>query len=137
MSTLLQAIVGGVPTLVDATSIARQVVTDTNGSTALSAGNLISATGGTIDKADAATGKFAIGYVLAAVLASASFSYYTDGTNTGASGLTKGADAFLGAAGAITTTPPEPSSGGGWQSVGKAVSTTSLAFHPGPGYTRA
>lgn len=137
MATLLQALIGGVPTLVDAASVARQVVVDTNGATPLVAGDFISATGGTIDKADAPTGKFAIGYVLAAVAATAAFSYYTDGLNTGVTGQTKGNDTFLGAAGAAVSTPPEPASGGGWQFLGKAPSTTSIAFVDGLGYTRA
>lgn len=137
MATLLQALVGGVPTLVDSSSVARSVVPDTNGLAALAAGDAISAAGGAIAKADAATGKFAVGYVLSAVLASAAFAYYTDGVNTGATGLTKGAAVYLGAAGTGVTTPPEPAVSGGWQKIGLALSTTSYVFVPGLGYTRA
>lgn len=137
MATLLQALVGGVPTLVDAQSVARNVVADVNGVGALASGDFISVSGGTPAKADAATSKFAIGYVLAAVLASAAFIYYTDGVNTGQAGLTKGAPAFLGVTGAATTTPPEPAASGGWQPLGLAVSATGVLFVPGLPYTRA
>lgn len=138
MATLLQALVAGVPTLLDAASIARQIVADTNGTTALVAGNLISLIGGTPDKADAATAKYAAGYVRSAVSASAAFSYYTDGLNDQVSGLTKGNQVFLGAAGAVTTTPPEPAgAGNGWQHVGVAISTTGFEFVAGLGHTRA
>lgn len=137
MATLLQALVSGVPTLIDSTTVARTVVSDTNSTTALVSGNFISASGGTIDKADASTSKFAIGYVLAAVLASAAFTYYTDGVNTGVTGMTKGAQVYLSTAGAGTTTAFEPTSGQGWQGIGRAVSTTGVLFVPEMGWTRA
>lgn len=137
MATLLQALVGGVLTLVDAASVARSMVADTNGAGALSAGDLITAEGGSIVKADAATAKRAVGYVSAGVSALAAFSYYTDGVNSNSSGLTKGLDVFLAASGLVTTTPPEPASTQGWQRVGIATSTTAYSFVPGPLYVRA
>lgn len=138
MSTLLMALVGGVPTLINSNSVARSVVTDTNGGTALVAGNFISKAGGTIAKADAPTLKNACGYVLAAVLASAAFSFYTDGVNDQVSGYTAGEDVVLGTAGAGTTTPTEPAgTGNGWQQLGQALSATSMSFHPGQRWTRA
>jgi hypothetical protein len=137
MATLLQALVGGVPTLVDSESVARETIADTNGTTPLTAGMYISAAGGAIAPADAPTAKFALGYVTASVLASAAFTYFTDGVNKLVTGLTKGAAQYLGASGASTTTPPEPASSGGWQKIGYANSATSAEFVPGLGYTRA
>lgn len=102
---------------------------------ALSAGDLVYVTGtGTIMKADANTvTKKAIGFVQSAISNAASGTVYFDGTITGLSGLTPGADYFLSAAtaGGITATPP---SGAGdiVQFVGVALSATELTFNPAP-----
>lgn len=75
--------------------------------------------------------KLATGYVETSATTGNSIKYYTDGTQTGLSGLTANARYFLSATtpGAITTTPPS-SSGTFAQSVGKPPSATELTFQP-------
>lgn len=101
-------------------------------SEALSAGNLVNVYNNagvwTMRKADAASNRPANGYVLAAVASAAVGTYYSDGRITGLSGLTPGLY-FLGAAGAITQTPPT-ASGSCSQQVGNSASATELMFNP-------
>ena len=102
----------------------------------LSAGDLVNVwdDSGTVKarKADASTsGKEAIGFVLAAVVAPAAVDVYFEGVNTQLTGLTKGAKYWLSdtVAGGVTTTPPADT-GEVLQRVGFAVSDTELSFEP-------
>lgn len=113
------------------------IVSDTQtliASEALAAGNLINVwnNGGTVSarKADAATNRPANGFVLAAYLAGASALVYFDGSDSQLSGLTLGADHYLGAAGAPTTTIPT-TPGYIRQYVGVAIATTIMNFEYG------
>lgn len=84
-----------------------------------------------VRKADATTaGKEANGFVTGSVSNGASATVYFDGTMTGLTGLTIGADYFLSTtAGGYVTTAPS-SSGNIVQRVGKALSTTTMSFQP-------
>lgn len=111
-------------------------------SEALSAGDFINVfdDAGTIKmrKADATTsGKQVDGYVNAAVTSGASGDAYFEGLNTALTGLTGGARYFLSTtAGGAVATPPS-GSGNTVQYVGKAVSTTELAFEANDGVVLA
>jgi hypothetical protein len=88
--------------------------------------------GGTLKarKADATTsGKESDGFVLDAVSSGQPALVYFEGRNTALSGLTIGARYYLSAAipGAPTVTPPS-ASGNVVQYLGRAISTTSMAF---------
>src|SRR4030066_299864 len=74
-------------------------------------------------------GKDAGGFVLAGVTAPAEAIVYFEGTNTGLAGLTLGARYYLNttAGGVVATTPPS-ASGNVVQYVGRAISTTEIAF---------
>ncbi len=103
----------------------------------LAAGNLVNIwdDGGTpkARKADATTtGKEANGFVLAGTTSPAAATVYFNGTLSGLSGLTGGADYFLGTtAGGIVLAASVPSSAGNVvQPVGRALSATELAFNP-------
>ena len=72
-------------------------------------------------------GKPADGFVSASVTAPANATVYLDGTITGLTSLTAASQYFLGTSGGVTTTAPT-SSGTIIQQVGKAVSTTAIAF---------
>jgi hypothetical protein len=103
-------------------------------SESLGAGNLVSVwdNAGTpnVRKADASggTSKDADGYVLSSVTGGSNATVYFSQRNTSLSGLTPGAEYFLSATpGAITLTPPS-TPGFLIQSVGTAVSATSLQF---------
>lgn len=89
--------------------------------------------GGTLKvrKADAtAAGKEANGFVTGAVTSGQPATVYFDGTMTGLTGLTLGADYFLSdTAGGYVTTPPT-GTGKIVQRVGKALSTTTMSFQP-------
>jgi hypothetical protein len=77
------------------------------------------------------TGKTADVFVVAATTSPASATAYPPGSIvTGLSGLTPGTLYFLGAAGAVTATPPT-TTGYTVQQVGKALSATTLLFAPG------
>lgn len=82
-------------------------------------------------KADATSaGKEANGFVTGAVTSGVAGTCYFDGTITGLTGLTLGADYFLSStAGAVVTTAPS-ASGNIVQRIGKALSTTTLSFQP-------
>jgi hypothetical protein len=116
------------------TGVTAEVATITT-SEALAAGdfvNIWNSTGIKARKADATTaGKKADGFVLAAVLSGASATVYLPGSiNTAVSGLTAGADQFLNTtAGGRTETAPS-ASGNVAQLLGKALSSTSMYFHP-------
>ena len=139
MATLVQALVGGVLTLIDASTLASNVLTGTNGTTALTPGMYISTdnAGGNISPADAPTGKFSNGFVLAAFAAASATTYRTDGQNTAVTGYAPGKTVYLGTNGAGTTTPAEPAVGGGYQTLGQANTATNMAYSPDGGYTRA
>ena len=81
------------------------------------------------DSATASAGKKASGFVLAAVTSGNQASVYRSGMNTQLTGLTPGADYFMGASGAVTTTAPT-ASGTTSQYVGTAVSATVLDVQP-------
>lgn len=77
------------------------------------------------DSGTASAGKAADGFVNAAVSSGANATVYTSGQNTGLTGLTPGALYYLGASGAVTTTPPS-TSGTTVQQLGRAYSATVL-----------
>lgn len=104
----------------------------------LTSGNLINLwnNSGTINarKADGTTnGKPAHGFVLTNVTSPANATVYLPSqTNTTLSGLTVGADYYLGiTAGGLVTTPPS-AAGNIVQYVGTAHSATAMVFTPGP-----
>ena len=107
-----------------------------NASENLSAGDFVNIwnDGGTmkVRKADATSaGKEADGYVLSAVTSGASALVYLDDTNTQRSGLTLGALYYLSTtAGGVTTTAPS-ASGNIVQTLGRAMSTSRIAFERG------
>ena len=76
--------------------------------------------------ADAPTAKPADGFVIAAVASGATAVVYFEGKNTGVTGLTGGADYWLGTNGASVATPPTTATHIR-QYVGKANSATSMA----------
>lgn len=111
--------------------IGADIVTGT-ASEALAGGALVSfytnAGAFSVRNADAGTptaGKRASGFVLAAVASGSVASVYRSGMNTQLSGLTPGADYFLGATGAVTANPPT-ASGTTSQYIGTALSATVL-----------
>lgn len=57
--------------------------------------------------------------------------YYASGVVTGFSSLSAGSPYFLSTAGAITSTPPTPSSTTRVVFIGFAINTTDLVFRPG------
>lgn len=84
------------------------------------------------DASTATGGKKLDGFVIAAVASGASATVYRNGLNTGLSGLTPGADYYLGTtAGTFTATPPS-AAGQTLQYAGKAITATSLDVQPGP-----
>lgn len=93
--------------------------------------NIHDATGARVRKADASNGRVAHGFVLSSVTSGQNATVYFEGTNTGVSGLTPGARQFLsgGTAGAATATAPS-TSGHYVQTLGFAVTTTSMTFEP-------
>lgn len=80
-------------------------------------------------KADASNGRAAMGFVMNSVAANANATVTLQGTNTALTGLTVAARYYLSAtiAGSLTTTSPN-TSGQISQSLGFAVSTTSINF---------
>jgi hypothetical protein len=117
------------------------IVADVGG---LAAGDIVNiySNGGTLTarKADASTeGKPAHGFVTAAVIAGNNATVHRPNqTLTGLTGLTVGSEYYLSAttAGLITTTIPT-ATGNVVQSVGIAMSATSLAFNPSEAITLA
>lgn len=106
-----------------------------NAAETLSAGDLVYINGtGEAALADASTsGKEAQGYVEAAVTAGQSATVYFEGTIDGLTGLTAGARQYLSTTpGAVTATAPS-ASGNVVQYVGRATSTTAIAFEPDAG----
>lgn len=101
----------------------------------LSAGDLVNVwdDSGTpkVRKADAtAVGKQADGFVLAGVTAPAAATVYFNGTLTGLAGMTGGARQYLSTTpGARTATAPS-SAGNVVQYIGKAISSSAIAFNP-------
>ena len=104
----------------------------------LTAGQLVNVwvdTGTTkVRKADGSTSRRATAYVSAGFLSGATATIYIEGLNTNMTGLTPGGMCWLGAAGAVTQTPPASGSGGISQIVGTAISATSLDFMPNDPY---
>lgn len=80
-----------------------------------------------VRKAAGSTARIADGYVNAGFTSGSTATVYMEGFNTQVSGLSPGI-CWLGAAGAITQTPPATGSGGISQIVGKALSATELEF---------
>jgi hypothetical protein len=97
---------------------------------ALSAGDFVALTSAGITRASAATtGNDADGFVLVASADAQPATIYFEGRNTALTGLTVGARYYLSdtTPGGVTTTPVT-GSGKKHQYLGKAVTTTSLAF---------
>lgn len=118
----------------DASLMPVGITADTFTSTAsgaLSAGDAVYVTsGGLIARASAAAaGNGADGFVLVASLAAAAATIYFEGRNTGVTGLTVGSRYYLSdvTPGGITATPVSGSTKL-HQYVGKAITTTSLAW---------
>ena len=107
-------------------------------SEALAANDAVNVWTGGARKADATVaGKRANGFVLAAVSITAPATIYAEGTVTGMTGLTLGADVWLTAvAGVVTTTKPV-AAGNIEQRVGVAMSTTTFNFDIGTPITLA
>lgn len=76
-------------------------------------------------KADSSNGRPADGYAPIGAASAASVTVYLDGINNARSGLTLGADYWLGTTGGVTTTPPTT---GVSQYLGKSLSATELPF---------
>lgn len=109
-------------------------VTTIQASEAIAAGawvNIHNSAGARVRNANATTsGQPCHGFVLAAIASAASGSVYTEGVNTGVTGLVVGADVFLGTtAGSGTSTAPQ-AAGNLMQYLGVATSATSVAFSP-------
>lgn len=85
--------------------------------------------------ADQATGRAAHGYVIAAVASGSAATVYFEGTNNAVTARTIGANQWLGAAGAMTETPP--TAPGISQLVGAALSATEVPFSRGDAVTLA
>jgi hypothetical protein len=113
------------PTGVNAEALAVPV------SEALSAGDFVNLydVSGTLTarKADASNGRAAHGFVLAAA-PSGTATVYQEGLNNAVSGLTDGATAYLGTAGAAVTTAPSYVSGRIYQELGYTTSATAVFF---------
>lgn len=109
-------------------------------SEALTAGDLVNIynnSGAKVRKADAtAAGKEAHGFVLASYGSGVSATVYFEGTNTGVTGLTPGAQFLATTAGAATATAPS-AAGNIVQRVGFAVSATAMNFQSQPPITLA
>lgn len=116
--------------------IGADVVTAT-ASEALSAGALVNlwSNSGALgarnaDSSAAAGGKKISGFVLAAVASGDTASVYRSGQNSALTGLTPGADYWLGTAGAVTTAP-DTASGHTTQFAGTATAAGVLDVQPG------
>ena len=103
-------------------------------SEALSAGDLINVwnDGGTekARKADASNNYKAHGFVQASVSLGQNAEVYVEGINTNLTGLTPGADLYLGATAGETTETAPSTSGHTSQRVGTALSATEASFEP-------
>ena len=101
-------------------------------SEALSAGNLVNiwsnAGVANMRKADAASNKPAHGFVKASIASLSSGTCYFEGRISGLTTVTPGEN-YLGAAGAVTATPPT-ATGSCLQRIGLGVSTTEVNFEP-------
>ena len=108
---------------------------------ALAAGDLVYITAaGTVMKADANDiAKAAVGFVLTAIGNGASGIVYFEGTITGLSGLTPGAQYFLSAtAGQVVLAASLPTAAGDVaQPIGRAISATEINFEAGHPIKRA
>jgi hypothetical protein len=76
-----------------------------------------------------AVGSEANGFVLANVGNGGTATVYAGGLITGLTGITPGANYFLGTAGSFTTTPPS-NAGNIVQFIGKGYNTTTIEFNP-------
>lgn len=107
----------------------KSIVTSEN----LVAGNLVNIynNGGTATarKADNSNGRKAHGFVLAGVTSPAAALVYLEGTITGLSALTPGAQQYLGVSGLATATAPS-GTGVTSQQIGTAISATEISFEP-------
>jgi hypothetical protein len=108
----------------------------------LSAGDFVNIynNGGTINcrKADNSNGRKADGFVISAVISSASATIYgTSQINTALSGLTLGATYFLGTTGGVTATVPAAGADVLVQTLGTAHTTGALRFVGTPLIVRA
>lgn len=90
-----------------------------------------------VRKASGTSSRVAVAYTNSGVVTGATSTVYTEGFNTNLSGLTPGGLCWLGAAGAVTQTPPVSGSGGVSQIVGTALSATEMEFEPNDPVTLA
>ena len=99
----------------------------------LTAGDLVNIYNNTgtanVRKADNSNGRKAHGFVLAGVTSPAAAIVYLEGTITGLTSLTPGAQQYLGVTGAATETAPT-GTGVISQQVGTAISATEISFEP-------
>lgn len=99
----------------------------------LSSGNLVNIydNGGTATarKADASNGRKAHGFVLASTTSPANANVFLEGTITGLTSLTIGANMYLSTVGAASATAPS-TSGHISQEIGVAISATEITFEP-------
>lgn len=91
--------------------------------------NIWNSSGPKVRNADAATARPAQGFCPIAIASGQAGLVYFEGSNTGVSARTPGANQFIGAAGAGSETAPT-ASGAIVQLLGIAISTTSVSFEP-------
>lgn len=93
--------------------------------------NIHDATGARVRKADASNGRRVDGFVLSSVTSGQNATVYFEGAITGLTGLTVGATYYLSGASAGTVTSTAPSTATHIvQEVGRAVSSSRIAFEP-------
>lgn len=131
---------GSIPALdasgrLDTTMMPTGIAADTaviTASEALAAGDLVNvwnSSGAKVRKADASTsGKEAHGFVIAAVLVTASATVYFEGTNAQVTGLTPGVQYLSPSTPGLATTTPPTGTGQIVQRVGFATAATALNF---------
>ncbi len=98
---------------------------------ALAAGDMVAITSGGIRKASAGTtGSDVDGFVLSAVTNGGTALVYLEGRNTALTGLTVGARYYLSETAGQVTATPVSGAGKKHQYLGRAITTSSLAFEP-------
>lgn len=98
--------------------------------------NVTNVSGKKARNADAATGRVAHGFTISGAASGGNCTVFFGGQITGLTGKTPGAFQYLGAAGALTETPPV-AAGSILQTVGVADDTVSVAFDAQPPITLA
>ncbi len=111
------------------TSVSGNVVRNENAASAISASTLVNFGGSGVRPADSTSGYPANGFALAAISSGASGPINLIGILSGLSGLTEGADYYLGTNGAAILAAALPTASGSLiQHIGVAVSTTEINF---------